>query len=57
MVSIDHDTTICVASQKKRRERLCITYFGLVGYEVALLKSVMESAPDLAADYELREPK
>jgi len=42
---------------KKRRERLGITYFGLLGHEVALLKSMMESAPDLAADCELREPK
>ena len=41
---------------KKRREKLGITYFGLLGHEVALLKSVMECAPDLAADYELREP-
>ena len=42
---------------KKRREKLGITYFGLLGHEAALLKSMMESAPDLAADYELREPK
>ena len=41
---------------KKRREKLGITYFGLLGHEVALLKSMMASAPDLAADYELREP-
>ena len=41
---------------KKRREKLGITYFGLLGHEVALLKSMMERAPDLAADYELREP-
>ncbi len=41
---------------KKRREKLGITYFGLLGHEVALLKSMMEWAPDLAADYELREP-
>jgi len=41
---------------KKRRERLGITYFGLMGHEIAVLKSTMESAPDLAADYELREP-
>jgi len=42
--------------RKKRPEKLGITYFGLQGHEVALLKSTMESAPDLAADYELREP-
>ena len=42
--------------RKKRREKLGITYFGLLGHEVALLKSMMECAPDLAADYELREP-
>ena len=40
----------------KRRKKLGITYFGLLGHEVALLKSMMECAPDLAADYELREP-
>lgn len=42
--------------RKKRREKLGITHFGLLGHEVALLKSLMECAPDLAADYELREP-
>ena len=41
---------------KNRREKLGITYFGLQGHEVALFKSVMENAPDLAADCELREP-
>ena len=41
----------------KRREKLGITYFGLLGHEVALLKSMVESAPDLAADCELRDPK
>ena len=41
---------------KKRREKLGITYFGLLGHEVAVLKSTMESTPDLAAGYELREP-
>jgi len=41
---------------KKRRNKLGITYFGLLGHEVALLKSMMACAPDLAADYELREP-
>jgi hypothetical protein len=41
---------------KKCREKLGITYFGLLGHEVAVIKSTMESAPDLAADYELREP-
>jgi len=33
-----------------------ITHFGLLGHEIAVLKSAMESAPDLAADYELHEP-
>ena len=42
---------------KKRRKKLGITYFGLLGHEVALLKSMVASAPDLAADYELREPE
>ena len=42
--------------KKKRRERIGITHFGLVGHEVAVLKSTMESTPDLAADYELRDP-
>ena len=42
--------------RKKRREKLGITYFGLLGHEVALLKNMMECAPDLAFDYELREP-
>ena len=41
---------------KKRSEKLSITYFGLMGHEIAVLKSMMESTPDLAADYELREP-
>lgn len=42
--------------RKKRCDKLGITYFGLVGHEVALLKSTMESARGLAADYELRDP-
>jgi len=41
---------------KKRPEKLSITYFGLLGHEIAVLKSTLEIAPDLAADYELREP-
>ena len=41
---------------KKGREKLGITYFGLMGHEVAVLESTMKSTPDLAADYELREP-
>lgn len=41
---------------RKRRDKLGITYFGLQAHEVALLKRMMESAPDLDADYELREP-
>jgi hypothetical protein len=36
--------------------KLRITHFGLLGHEVAVLKSTMESAPDLDGDYELREP-
>ena len=41
---------------KKRNEKLGISYFGLLGHEVAVIKSTMESSPDLAADYELRDP-
>ena len=41
---------------KKRQEKLGITHFGLIGHEIAVLKSTMETAPELAADYELREP-
>lgn len=42
--------------KKKRRDKLGITYFGLLGHEVALLRNMVECAPDLASDYELREP-
>ena len=41
---------------KKRQEKLSVTYFGLLGHEIAVLKSTMENAPDLAADYEVRDP-
>lgn len=41
---------------KKRAEKLSITYFGLLGHEVAVMKSTIDSTPDLAAGYELREP-
>ena len=41
---------------KKPRDRLGITYFGLLGHEIAVLRTVLENAPDFAADYELREP-
>ena len=41
---------------KKRQEKLGITHFGLMGHEVALLQSAMQSAADLATEYELREP-
>lgn len=41
---------------KKSREKLGITYFGLKGHEVAVLKSTMENSPGLAADFELRDP-
>ncbi len=43
-------------ARKTRREKLGITYFGLQGHEVALLESMMARDPDLAADYELRDP-
>ena len=42
--------------KSRNREKLGITYFGLKGHEVAVLKSTVESAPDLATDYELRDP-
>ena len=42
--------------RKKRCEKLGITHFGLLGHEIAVLKSTVESTPDLAADYELRDP-
>ena len=45
-----------IKSEKKCREKLVITYFGLMGHEIAVLKSTMESTPALTADYELREP-
>ena len=45
-----------ISIRKKLDEKPGITYFGLLGHEVALLKSTVESAPDLAAGYELREP-
>ncbi|NNF67123.1 MAG: hypothetical protein HKM98_06410 [Gammaproteobacteria bacterium] len=41
---------------KKRTEKLGITYFGLLAHEIAVIKSTMESTPDLAAKFELREP-
>jgi hypothetical protein len=41
---------------KRVQEKLGITHFGLMGHEIALLRSTVESAPDLATDYELREP-
>lgn len=47
---------LMIGAGKKRREKLGITHFGLMGHEVAVLKSTMESAPDLAADYEVRDP-
>jgi hypothetical protein len=45
-----------IKAGKKRRAKLGITYFGLMGHEIAVLKSTMESTPDLTADYELRDP-
>ena len=41
---------------KKGREKVGITYFGLLGHEVAVFTTTMESAPDLAAEYEIRDP-
>ena len=41
---------------KKPAEKLGITYFGLQGHEIAVIKTTMENTPDLAADYELRDP-
>ena len=41
---------------KNRREKIGITQFGLQRHEAALFESMLESAADLAADYELREP-
>ena len=41
---------------KKRREKLGITYFGLLAHEVASLRSMMNNAENLDAEYELREP-
>lgn len=40
---------------RKRRDKTSITCFGLLGHEVAVLKSTMECAPNLG-DYEFREP-
>lgn len=42
--------------RKKQREKLSISYFGLLGHEIAVLKSAMESTPAWAAGYELRDP-
>ncbi len=41
---------------KKSREKLSITHFGLIGHEVALFKSMIESAPELAEDCEFCDP-
>lgn len=41
---------------RKRREKTSVTCFGLLGHEIAVLKSTMECAPNLAADFEFREP-
>ncbi|MEM9209565.1 MAG: hypothetical protein AAGA61_09975 [Pseudomonadota bacterium] len=43
-------------SVKKTSDKVGITYFGLLGHEVAVLKSTVENAPALAADFELRDP-
>ena len=40
----------------KKREKLGITYFGLQAHEVAGIKSMLASAPDLADHFELRDP-
>ena len=50
------DMNAIVKSWKKNRERVGITYFGLLGHEIAVLTTTMESAPDLAAEYEVRDP-
>ncbi|MDJ0760514.1 MAG: hypothetical protein QNJ19_14060 [Woeseiaceae bacterium] len=42
---------------RKRRRKLGITYFGLLAHEVASLRSMMSSAGNLDAEFELREPK
>ena len=42
--------------RKNPRARLSITHFGLLRHEAALFESMMKSAPDLAADYDLHEP-
>lgn len=41
---------------RKRREKTSVTCFGLLGHEIAVLKSTMECAPNLEADYEFHEP-
>ncbi|MDJ0917565.1 MAG: hypothetical protein QNJ05_07370 [Woeseiaceae bacterium] len=41
---------------KKRREKLGITYFGLLAHEVASLRSLVNTAQNIDAEYELREP-
>ena len=41
---------------KERSEKVGITYFGLQGHEVAVITTTMESVPDLAAEYEVRDP-
>ncbi len=43
-------------AEKELREKISVTYFGLLGHEVAALESMVQRLPDLASDYELREP-
>ncbi|MDJ0700488.1 MAG: hypothetical protein QNJ07_11585 [Woeseiaceae bacterium] len=45
-----------MAVERKLREKVGITYFGLSGHEIAALESMMRSLPDLADDFELRDP-
>jgi len=52
----NQNCVVMIMFGKKGREKLGITYFGLMGHEVAVLESTMKSTPDLAVDYELREP-
>ena len=54
--SSERTCCLMIKMRKKQAERLCITHFGLMGHEVAVLKSTLERTPDLAAVYELQEP-
>ncbi len=45
-----------MAVERKLRDKVGITYFGLSGHEIAVLESMVRSLPDLADDFELRDP-